>query len=304
MSKDIRTGDIVSIIKAGDVIPRVEESIVERRTGDEIPFVMTDVCPICGSKLVKKDSSYYCVNSLCDAKNIEKLIHFASRDAMNIDGFGDQIVEDFYNMGYLRSFIDFYRLNRYRNELMELEGFGVKSINALIDGIEESKNNSLERLLFALGIRYVGSKTAKILAKRFGSIDVIIDSSYDDLVSVRDIGDVIAKSVVEYFSNAYNIKLINDLKSIGVNMVYNGPLEVFDDEFVGKTFVLTGTLENYKRNDLKGIIESKGGNVSGSVSKKTDVVIAGSDPGSKYDNAVKLGITIWDESELISKLGG
>lgn len=304
LSKDIRTGDIVSIIKAGDVIPRVEESIVERRTGDEIPFVMTDVCPICGSKLVKKDASYYCVNALCDAKNIEKLIHFASRDAMNIDGFGDQIVEDFYNMGYLRSFIDFYRLKKYRNELMELEGFGVKSINALMDGIEESKNNSLERLLFALGIRYVGNKTAKILAKKFNDIDAIMNSSYDDLVAVRDIGTVIAKSIVEYFSNEDNVKLISDLKDIGVNMKYNGPVEVLDDEFAGKTFVLTGTLENYKRNDLKAIIESKGGNVSGSVSKKTDVVIAGSDPGSKYDNAVKLGITIWNENDLVSRLRG
>ena len=304
MSKDIRTGDIVSIIKAGDVIPRVEESIVERRTGDEIPFKMTDVCPICGSKLVKKDASYYCVNALCDAKNIEKLIHFASRDAMNIDGFGDQIVEDFYNMGYLRSFIDFYHLKKYKCELMELEGFGNKSINALIDSIEESKNNSLERLLFALGIRYVGNKTAKILAKRFGNIDNIMSSSYEDLVSVRDIGTVIAKSIVEYFSNEDNVKLISSLKDIGVNMEYNGPVEVLDDVFAGKTFVLTGTLENYKRNDLKAIIESKGGNVSGSVSKKTDVVIVGSDPGSKYDDALKLGITIWKENDLISKLGG
>jgi len=304
LTKDIRTGDIVSIIKAGDVIPRVEESIVERRTGEEIPFVMTDVCPICGSKLIKKDASYYCVNPLCDAKNIEKLIHFASRDAMNIDGFGDQIVEDFYNMGYLRSFIDFYKLKKYKSELMELEGFGNKSINALIDSIEDSKNNSLERLLFALGIRYVGNKTAKILAKKFVNIDNIMNSSYEELVAVRDIGTVIAKSIVEYFSNEDNVELISSLKEIGVNMEYNGPVEVLDDEFAGKTFVLTGTLENYKRNDLKVIIESKGGNVSGSVSKNTDVVIAGSDPGSKYDNAVKLGITIWNENDLISKLGG
>ena len=304
LSKDIRTGDIVSIIKAGDVIPRVEESIVERRTGDEIPFVMTDVCPICGSKLVKKDASYYCVNPSCDAKNIEKLIHFVSRDAMNVDGFGEQIVEDFYNMGYLRNFLDFYSLKKYREELMELEGFGVKSINALLSSIEESKNNSLERLLFALGIRYVGSKTAKILAKQFGNIDNIMNSSYEDLVAVRDIGTVIAKSIVDYFSDSNNIKLISDLREIGVNMEYSGSALVLDDEFAGKTFVLTGTLENYKRNDLKNIIESKGGNVSGSVSKKTDVVIAGSDPGSKYDNALKLGITIWNENDLISKLGG
>ena len=174
----------------------------------------------------------------------------------------------------------------------------------MIDSIEESKKNSLERLLFALGIRYVGNKTAKILAKKFGNIDNIMNSSYDDLVDVRDIGSVIAKSVVDYFSNDENINMIYDLKKIGVNMEYSGPIEVFDEEFSGKTFVLTGTLEKYKRNDLKAIIESKGGNVSGSVSNKTDVVIAGSDPGSKYDNAVKLGITIWNEIDLISKLGG
>ena len=304
LSKDIRTGDIVSIIKAGDVIPRVDESIVERRTGSEIPFVMTDVCPICGSKLVKKDASYYCVNPSCDAKNIEKLIHFVSRDAMNIDGFGEQIVEDFYNMGYLRNYIDFYSLKNYKEELMELEGFGSKSINTLLSSIEESKNNSLERLLFGLGIRYVGSKTAKILARSFGDIDSIMNSSYDDLVSVRDIGTVIAKSIVDYFSDEENVRLISSLKEIGVNMRYDGPTLVQDDVFSGKTFVLTGTLENYKRNELKSIIESKGGNVSGSVSKKTDVVIVGDSPGSKYDEALKLGITIWNEIELVSKLGG
>ena len=187
---------------------------------------------------------------------------------------------------------------------MELEGFGSKSINALLSSIEDSKNNSLERFLFGLGIRYVGSKTAKILARYFGDIDSIMNSSYDDLVSVRDIGTVIAKSIVDYFSIEDNIKLISSLKEIGVNMKYDGPALVQDDAFSGKTFVLTGTLENYKRNELKSIIESKGGNVSGSVSKKTDVVIVGDSPGSKYNDALKLGITIWNEIDLVSKLGG
>lgn len=303
-SKDIRIGDIVSIIKAGDVIPRVDESIVERRNGTEILFEMTDVCPICGEQLVKKDSNYYCVNPLCDAKNIEKLIHFASRDAMNIDGFGEQIVEDFYNMGYLKSFFDFYSLKKYKNDLMELEGFGLKSINSLLLSIENSKNNSLERLLFALGIRYVGSKTAKILAKTFGDVDSLINASYDDLISVNDVGSVIAKSVRSFFDDSFNIDMIFKLKDIGVNVEYKGLIESFDDSFYGKTFVLTGTLEKYKRNDLKSIIESKGGNVSGSVSKKTDVVIAGDSPGSKYDDALKFGITIWNENDLDVNLGG
>lgn len=303
-SKDIREGDIVSIIKAGDVIPRVEESIKERRKENLKPFEMTTTCPICGSILEKIDSSYYCTNKKCDAKNIEKLIHFASRDAMKLEGFGEQIVEDYYNMGYLKNILDFYKLKEYKIELMELEGFGEKSINNLIESIEQSKQNSLERLLFALGIRYVGNKTAKILAKEFKYIDNIIYSDYETLKNVKDVGDKIAKSIVEYFKDEHNLALINNLKELGVNTKYLGKEEIKDEAFDGKTFVLTGTLENYKRNELKEIIEQKGGTVSGSVSKKTDVVIAGESPGSKYDDAKKLGITIWDEEELLKVLGG
>ena len=303
-AKDIRVGDIVSIIKAGDVIPRVEESIKERRKEELKPFEMTTTCPICGSNLEKIDSSYYCTNKNCDAKNIEKLIHFASRDAMKLEGFGEQIVEDYYNMGYLKNILDFYNLKNYKIELMELEGFGEKSINNLLESIEISKQNSLERLLFALGIRFVGNKTAKILAKEFKYIDNIIYSDYETLKNVKDIGDKIAKSVVEYFKDEKNKALIENLKQLGVNTKYLGKEEIKDEAFDGKTFVLTGTLEKYKRNELKEIIEQKGGTVSGSVSKKTDVVIAGTSPGSKYEDAKKLGITIWDEEELIKVLGG
>lgn len=303
-SKDIREGDVVSIIKAGDVIPRVEESIKERRKEKLKEFVMTTTCPICGSSLEKKDSSYYCTNSKCDAKNIEKMIHFASRDAMKLEGFGEQIVEDYYNMGYLKTFIDFYNLKNYKIELMELEGFGEKSINNLLDSIENSKRNSLERLLFALGIRYVGNKTAKILAKEYKNIDNLIKADYESLRNVKDIGDKIAKSVVEYFKDENNLKLIEDLKDINVNMSYLGKVEKKDESFDGKTFVLTGTLEKFKRNELKEIIEQKGGTVSGSVSKKTDVVIVGENPGSKYDEAQKLEIKTWNERQLIEILGG
>ena len=303
-AKDIRVGDIVSIIKAGDVIPRVEESIKERRKEELKPFEMATTCPICGSILEKIDSSYYCTNKNCDAKNIEKLIHFASRDAMKLEGFGDQIVEDYYNMGYLKNILDFYNLKNYKIELMELEGFGEKSINNLLESIEISKQNSLERLLFALGIRFVGNKTAKILAKEFKYIDNIIYSDYETLKNVKDIGDKIAKSVVEYFKDEKNKAQIENLKQLGVNTKYLGKEEIKDEAFDGKTFVLTGTLEKYKRNELKEIIEQKGGTVSGSVSKKTDVVIAGTSPGSKYEDAQKLGITIWNEEELIKVLGG
>ena len=176
-TKDIRQGDVVSIIKAGDVIPRVEEVETSRRDGTEKEFVMPDTCPICGSILKKTDSAYYCVNDNCDKKKIEQLIHYASRDAMNIEGFGDSIVEDFYNMGYLKNFTDFYKLEKYKEELMELEGFGFKSINGLLEEIEASKNTSLERLLFAFGIRHVGSKTGKILSKNFKSLDKLINAT-------------------------------------------------------------------------------------------------------------------------------
>lgn len=299
LAKHIKIGDIVSIRKAGDVIPEVVEVKKDRRNGTEIDFKMIHNCPICNSELVKKDSSYYCVNDKCDKKKIENLIHFVSRDAMYIEGFGDNIVEDFYNMGYLKSVVDFYELKQYKEELMELEGFGSKSINNLLSNIEKSKNNSLERLLFGLGIRYVGSKTAKILAKNYLNIDTLMQASYEDLIKVKDIGEVIAKSVVEYFQN--NQQLIEDLKKHNINMSYLGKTNV-NENFAGKTFVLTGTLSSITRNEAKAKIEELGGNVSGSVSKKTDFVIVGENPGSKYADALKLGINIWTEEEFITKI--
>lgn len=299
LAKHIKIGDIVSIRKAGDVIPEVVEVKKERRNGTEIDFKMIDNCPICNSKLIKKDSAYYCVNDDCDKKKIENLIHFVSRDAMYIEGFGENIVEDFYNMGYLKSIVDFYELKQYKEKLMELEGFGSKSINNLLQSIEKSKQNSLERLLFGLGIRYVGSKTAKILAKKYLNIDNLMQASYDDLMNVKDVGEAIAKSVVEYFEN--NKQLIINLKEHNINMSYLGKINV-NENFMGKTFVLTGTLSTITRNDAKNKIEELGGNVSGSVSKKTDFVIVGENPGSKYDNAVKLGITIWNEQEFLEKI--
>ena len=302
--KDIRIGDIVAIKKAGDVIPRVEEPIPERRDGSEKTFVMSDTCPICGEQLVKKDAAYYCINNNCPAKNIENLIHYASRDAMYIEGFGDNIVEDFYNMGYLTSIIDFYNLYKHKEELMELEGFGEKSINNLLDNIEKSKGNSLERLLYAIGIRYVGKKTGKILAKEYKNINNIMDTTYEELRNIKDIGDVIANSVVEYFKNENNIQLINNLKEIGMNMDYLGQDIQENELFNKKTFVLTGSLSSITRNEAKEKIESLGGITSGSVSKKTSVVIVGSSPGSKYDKAVELNIPIWTEEEFLKNLEG
>lgn len=297
--KDIRIGDVVSIRKAGDVIPEVVEVKFDRRDGSETPFKMIENCPICGTKLVKKEEevAYFCPNINCDARNIESLIHFASRDAMNIEGFGERIVEDFYNMGYLKNISDYYRLKDSKDTLMELEGFGEKSINKLLENIENSKNNSLERLIFGLGIKHVGKKTAKILSEYYKTLDNLMSSSVEELSSILDIGEVIAKSIVNYFDN--NKELINKLKSFNVNLNYKGKQKNINELFNNKSFVLTGTLKELTRNEAKELIESLGGKNTGSVSKRTDVVIVGESPGSKYNDALELGITIWNEDEFM-----
>ena len=304
--KDIMIGDVVSIRKAGDVIPEVVEVKKERRTGEEIPFKMIDTCPKCGSTLVKKENevAYFCTNKNCPARCIEGLIHYSSRDAMNIEGFGERIVEDFYNEGYLTSISDYYRLKDKKEELMELEGFGEKSINNLLDNIENTKSNSLEKVLFGLGIKHVGKKTSKILCEVYKDLDKLISTSKEELALIPDIGDIIAKSIVDYFSNSDNIKLINELKKNGVNTKYLEKEKNINSNFDGKTFVLTGTLSSMSRDEGKDIIESLGGKNTSSVSKKTDVVIVGDSPGSKYDKAMELGITIWNEEEFIRNIGG
>lgn len=304
IDKDVRIGDVISIRKAGDVIPEVVEVKKERRTGKEEVFMMIKECPICGSTIVRNDAeaNYYCINPHCDAKRIESLIHFSSRDAMNIEGFGDEIVEDFYNLGFLKQIDDFYRLDQYKEELMSLEGFGEKSINNLLNSVENSKNNSLEKLLFALGIRYVGVKTGKILASNFKTIDNLMIATYEDLINIRDIGETIAKSVYDYFRKEENIDLINRLKSLGLNMNYLGKKITESDLFSNKTFVLTGTLRKYSRDEAKEKIELLGGKVTSSVTTKTNVVIVGETPGSKYDKAKSLNITIWDEDDFIKNI--
>ena len=301
--KEIKIGDVVSIHKAGDVIPEVVEVKKERRTGNEVDFKMIDTCPICGSKLVRKvsEAAYFCLNEKCDARKIEGLIHFASRDAMYLEGFGENIIEDFYNMGYLHSIDEYYTLYQHKEQLKELEGFGEKSIQNLLDAIEKSKNNSLEKLLFGLGIRHVGKKTATILASNYQNIDNIIGASYDSLCAIADIGEIIAKSVVDYFNDEGNINLINLLKQYKVNMEYKGRVKEVSTLFDGKTFVITGTL-NMPRNEAKELIEIRGGNVTSGVTSKTDVVIVGSNPGSKYNEALDLKLTIWTEELFVNNL--
>lgn len=301
IDKDIMIGDTVAIKKAGDVIPEVVSVLKERRNGTEIPFKMIHTCPICNSELIRKESesAYYCHNPHCDAKHIEGLIHYASRNAMNIEGFGDNIVEDFYNMGYLKRIYDYYTLDKYKEELMSLEGFGEKSIIKLLSNIEKSKENSLERLLFAIGIRHVGAKTAKILAKHYQNLDSIINTTYEELSNIPDIGDTIAKSIINYFQKPENIELINKLKEYHINTNYINTNEKELPQFTGKTFVLTGTLSQITREEATSIIENFGGKVSSSVSNKTNVVIVGENPGSKYDKAISLGIPIWQEEEFL-----
>ena len=302
MDKDVRVGDTISIRKAGDVIPEVVEVKLDRRKEDSVPFKMIENCPMCNSVLVRKDANHYCKNEHCPSRKIESLIHFSSRDAMYIEGFGESIVEDFYNLGYLKNIDDFYTLDKYKDELMLLEGFGEKSISKLLESASNSKKNSLERLLFGLGIRYVGKKTAKILSKYYKTMDNLIKADFDELKSINDIGDVIAKSIVDYFSDEKNINLINRLKDLNLNMRYLGEeVNTSNENINGKTFVITGTLSR-PRDEIKEEIEGLGGNVTGSVTKKTDYVIAGEKAGSKLTKANELGIRVLTEEEYNNML--
>lgn len=302
--KDLRIGDDVIVYKAGDVIPAVLGPIKERRNGTEKPFKMIDMCPMCHEKLSQKEGNidYFCLNKLCSKKHIESLIHFASRNAMNIEGLGERIVEDFYNYKIIKTFSDIYKLKEKQEELIELEGFGNKKVNNLLESIEKSKSNSLERLIFALGINGIGEKNAKILCKKYNSLDELKLSKYDDLVLIKDIGEILAKNIVEYFENGENIEEIEKLKSLGINTIYKGKKISVDNNFENKKFVITGSFTKFTREELKEIIESKGGISIDSISSKTNVLIVGKDAGSKLQKAQKLNIEIWDEEELNLKL--
>ncbi len=304
LEKDLMINDIVSIRKAGDVIPEVVEVKKERRTGKEIPFQMIHECPFCGTQLEKKKGQvdYFCLNDKCPARKVEGFIHFISRPAMNIDGFGARIMEDFYNFGFISSIPDIYHLERHREDLIRLEGYGEKSVDNLLEAIEKSKENSVERLIFGLGITHVGSKTAKVLASHFGTLDALMQASIEELTNIPDVGEIIAESLVSYFQKEENQKLIQELKDLGLNMQYLGIQMIADENFQGKSFVLTGTLSTMGRDEAKKIIESRGGKTVESVSKKTSCVIVGENPGSKYEKAKNLQIPIWSEKDFLSKI--
>ena len=298
--KDIRVGDYVVIIKAGDVIPRVESVKKERRIEELPKFKMIDNCPICNTPLVKIDSNYYCQNPKCDARHIEGLIHFASREAMSINGLGERVIEDMYNFGFIKRIPDFYRFENYKNDLILIDGYKEKTADNFQKEIEKSKENSLEKLLFALGIRHVGKKTATILARKFLTMDNLINATINDLNDIPDIGNEITESVINYFKDPKNLELIKELKDLGLNMNYLGK-SIDNPKVLDKNFVITGTL-NMRRDELKDKIITNGGKVIESVSRKTDYVILGENPGSKYDKAIKLNIPILNEKEILDML--
>lgn len=298
LSKGLKIGDVVSIRKAGDVIPEVVEPKIMRRTGNEIDFEMIHECPMCHGPIQKKDNQadYYCINKDCPRRNIEAIIHYVSRDALNIEGLGDEIVEELYNLGFVKNIVDLYDLESKKKAIMEFDGYGEKSLNKIIENIETSKSSSLERLLYGLGIKEVGAKTAKILASNFSNLDLLMSASIEELEAIKDIGHITATYVYDFFQN--NIELIDALKDIGVNMKYLGKKAQENELISGKKFVITGTIEGISRNEIKEFIESFGGITSESVSKNTDVVIVGANPGSKYEKARDLNIMLWDEVKI------
>lgn len=297
--KDIRLGDTIVVRKAGDIIPEVVRSIPEKRPEGAKEFEMPDLCPDCGSPLVTEGPITRCDNGECPAQLTKNIIHFVSRDAMDIDGMGTSIVETFIREGIIRSAADLYRLDR--EKIASMERFGEKSAENLIRSVDESRSRGLDRLIYALGIRQVGQKAGKILAKKFRSLDALAKATEEELCVTEDVGPVTARYIREYFQNPKNTEYIEHLRNAGLNFEDDGAQE--GNKLEGLTFVLTGTLPTYKRDEAARMIESEGGKVSGSVSKKTSFVVAGEEAGSKLTKAQALGVPVIDEEKLLEMLG-
>lgn len=304
--KGLLIGDHVVVKKAGDIIPEIVAVLPERRTGNEVPFAMPTHCPECGSELVRleEEVALRCINPMCPALIREGMIHFVSRTAMNIDGLGEKVVAQLFNDGIIHSVADLYYLHQQRDVLLGMERMGEKSVDNLLAAIEASKQNSLERVLFGLGIRLVGAKAARVLAEHFGNIDAIMQAGEEDLTQIDEIGPKMAASLVNYFRQPQAQAVIERLKAAGVNLEYKGiRIESGADlPFAGKTIVLTGTLAQMSRQEAEEAIARLGGKVTGSVSKKTDLVIAGEKAGSKLEKAEKLGVAVMDEAGLLEIL--
>jgi len=299
--KDIRIGDYAVIEKGGDVIPKVVEILTEKRPADSEEYPLPDLCPVCGSKLERPEgeANIYCVNYFCPAQVQGRIIHFSGRDAMNIQGLGESITEVFIKEGFLKNISDIYDLVKHRNELIKLERFGDKSIDNLLSSVEISKEKPFEKVLYALGIRHIGERTAKILVNEFRNIDNLINVTNEDIKNVYEIGPKIAESLIKFFKDRKSVELIGKLKNAGLKFGSSDNKEVNEKaEFKNKIFVLTGMLEKYTRMEASELIEKYGGKVTSSVSKKTDYLIAGEDAGSKLEKAKSLGVKIISGNEF------
>lgn len=303
-AKDIRIGDRVIINKAGEIIPEVLRVVVEKRTGDEKEVEIPNVCPECGWRVERQgeEAAIRCTNPHCPALGREGLIHFVSRDAMNIDGCGPSVINALLDAGLVRDAADLYSLRK--EDLLKLERMGEKSADNLLAALAESKKNELDKLLFALGIRHVGAKVARILATEFGSMEKLQQAQPEELAQIRDIGDKIAESAVTWLNVPANIDLVERLAAAGLTMTFTPPASQEDNPFFGKTLVFTGTMPTLGRAEAKTMAQDVGAKVSGSVSKKTDYVIAGAEAGSKLEKAQQLGVTVIDEAEFLRLLKG
>ena len=303
-AKDIRIGDRVIINKAGEIIPEVLRVVVEKRTGDEKEVEIPNVCPECGWRVERQgeEAAIRCTNPHCPALGREGLIHFVSRDAMNIDGCGPSVINALLDAGLVRDAADLYSLRK--EDLLKLERMGEKSADNLLAALDESKKNELDKLLFALGIRHVGAKVARILATEFGSMEKLQQAQPEELAQIRDIGDKIAESAVTWLNVPANIDLVERLAAAGLTMTFTPPASQEDNPFFGKTLVFTGTMPTLGRAEAKTMAQDVGAKVSGSVSKKTDYVIAGAEAGSKLEKAQQLGVTVIDEAEFLRMLKG
>ena len=303
INKDIRVSDSVVVHKAGDIIPEVVRVIPERRKADSVPYVFPDTCPVCGMPLhrFEGEADYYCLNSECPARVVESIAHYASRDAMNIEGLGEKKVEMLHQAGLLNRIEDIYNLKYYPEEVMSLEKMGRKSFDNLVEAIEASKENGLDKVLFGLGIKHIGAKAARVLAENFPNIDQLMEADMEQIRAIPDFGDVMADSVVQFFADQQNIEFINALKKAGVSLLYKARAN-FASIFSGKTVVLTGGLDSMTRSQAEETLTQLQAKVTGSVSRSTDIVIFGHDAGSKYDKALKLGIQLMDEDSFTSEL--
>jgi DNA ligase (NAD+) len=302
--KDVRVGDTVIVRRAGDVIPEVVSVLADKREGEPPVFTMPHVCPVCGSAAVREEGEvdYRCTGGLfCAAQRKQAILHYAQRRAVDIEGLGDKLVEQLVDAGVVNTLPDLYKLGF--TALASLERMAEKSAQNVLDALAKSKTTTLPRFLFGLGIRHVGEATAKDLARHFGSLDRLLDASVDELLQVNDVGPVVAQSIRTFFDQPHNREVVEQLRAAGVSWPEGEPAERAPQPLLGKTFVLTGTFPTLKRDEAKAMLEAAGAKVAGSVSKKTDYVVAGEEAGSKLDKAQELGVAVIDEAQMLALLG-